>query len=287
LCTRLAALGSDAYGVTCCAEPPRRPGLTWVRADLTDPHDVRTAIRDIAPDVVFHLAGSVTGQRSVDQVVPTMTGNLVSTVHLLAAITAAKVRRVVLAGSMEEPDQDIDGPVPGSPYAASKWASSGYARMFHAVYSVPVVTARLTMVYGPGQWDLTKLLPYVITSLFAGTSPAVSSGRRQIDWVFVDDVVEGLLAAASAPGTDGQSLDIGSGMLISIRDTLEQIGRLVGSDLPIRFGAIPDRPIERPRAARTAATRSLTGWSAATPLAEGLRQTVTWYRETWSSLQPS
>jgi UDP-glucose 4-epimerase len=188
---------------------------------------------------------------------------------------------------MQEPEPGDSAAAPCSPYSASKWACSGYARMFHALYQLRVVIARPMMVYGPGQWDVTKLLPYVTTSLLNGTSPALGSGTRELDWVFIDDVVEGLMTVAISSTIDGETIDLGSGALTSVRALVEQVVALVGADVPVRFGALPDRPFERPRAARTEETRRLTGWSAATPLREGLSRTVAWYRETWCSLKPA
>jgi nucleoside-diphosphate-sugar epimerase len=186
---------------------------------------------------------------------------------------------------MREPVLGDPEPIPCSPYAASKWASSMYGRMFHALYQLPVVIARLMMVYGPGQWDVTKLLPYVIRSLLAGTPPALSSGTQELDWVFVEDVVDGLLSVARAMGIDGQTLDLGSGTLASVRGIVERVAVLIAADVPLRFGALGDRPFERPYTARSEQTRHAIGWSARTPLDEGLKQTVAWYRDTWSSLK--
>jgi nucleoside-diphosphate-sugar epimerase len=143
------------------------------------------------------------------------------------------------------------------------------------------------MVYGPGQWDVAKLLPYVITTLLSGRSPAVSSGTREMDWVFVDDVIDGLLSVAQSAVADADMVDLGSGTLTSIRDIVQQVAQVIGADVPIQFGAVPDRPLERPRAARADRTRAATGWSAATPLDEGLKRTVRWYQEEWSLPKPA
>ena len=88
-------------------------------------------------------------------------------------------------------------------------------------------------------------------------------------------VVGGLLTVARS-SIDGRMGDLGTGTLTSIRALVEHVVQLAGSDVPVRFGAVADRPFERPRAARTDQTRELTGWVAATPLVEGLRRRVAW-----------
>jgi UDP-glucose 4-epimerase len=99
--------------------------------------------------------------------------------------------------------------VPCSPYAAAKWSVSGYARMFRALYQIPVVIAKIFMVYGSGQTDHTKLIPYVILSLLRGEAPRLSSGVRLVDWIFVDDVVDGLIGCAQTHGIDGRTVEFG------------------------------------------------------------------------------
>jgi nucleoside-diphosphate-sugar epimerase len=178
---------------------------------------------------------------------------------------------------MEEPDVTTPDAIPCSPYAAAKWAGSAYARMFHALYQFPVVILRIFMVYGPAQPDLRKLVPYVTLSLLRGETPKLSSGQRQVDWVYIDDVVDGLIAAAQAPGIEGNTLEIGSGTLVSIREVVEQLRRLIAPQAVLPFGTLPERPLEQVRMADTAATYAKLGLQPATPLPIGLQRTVTWY----------
>jgi len=101
-----------------------------------------------------------------------------------------------------------------------------------------------------------------------------------VDWVFVGDVAEGLLAMIDAPGIDGDTIDLGSGVLTPIREIVRQLVGVVGVPIEPHFGALPDRTMEQVRVADTARTYARLGWRAATPLAQGLGQTVDWYRST-------
>jgi nucleoside-diphosphate-sugar epimerase len=100
-----------------------------------------------------------------------------------------------------------------------------------------------------------------------------------VDWVYVDDVVHGLLLAADRPGLDGAELDLGSGQLVSVRDVVERLVQLTGSTAIPAFEALRDRPFEIERAAEIGATFGRLGWTARVPLDKGLRQTVDWYRD--------
>jgi nucleoside-diphosphate-sugar epimerase len=96
--------------------------------------------------------------------------------------------------------------------------------------------------------------------------------------VFIDDVVTGLAHLGAREGLDGQTVDLGTGQLTSVREVVEQLAALVPEAPPPRFGAVPDRPRERVRAANVAATRSALGWAPVTALAEGLAATLAWSR---------
>jgi UDP-glucose 4-epimerase len=254
-------------------------GVRWWQADLGDIEALRRLFKEIGPDTVFHLASHVYGAPNLEHVLPTFRGNLVSTVNLLVAAAETGCRRIVLTGSLAEPVHEQGETFPSSPYAASKWASSAYGRMFHALYRVPVVMTRVFMVYGPAQHDVSKLIPYVTLSLLQGHAPKIASGSRMVDWIFVDDVVEGFLAIAGAAGIEGATIDIGSGKLVSIREIVENLEQILSVNKRASFGALQDRPLEPVRIANVTETYSTIGWSPITSLATGLRTTVDWYRQ--------
>jgi nucleoside-diphosphate-sugar epimerase len=281
LVARLVSSGATVYGMTARTGFDDKSGAQWVYGEVADATRMSEIVAQVKPTLVFHLAGHVTGSQQLGCVAPTFMTNLSSTVHLMTAAAELGGCRIVLAGSMREPDHDTD--VPCSPYAASKWASSAYARMFHALYNLPVVVARLFMVYGPGQWDLTKVLPYVTVSLLRGESPRVGSGAYSFDWVYIDDVVDALLCCARYSEPDARSIDVGTGTLTSVRTLIERVVDVTRSDVAVQFGAIADRVLEPSRVARVEETKALIGWSAQTALDDGLARTVAWYRSNLSN----
>jgi nucleoside-diphosphate-sugar epimerase len=253
--------------------------VEWRECDLTDFDEVRRLLAQQRPEIVLHLASHVAGSRALDLVRPTFTANVVSTVALLAAAVESGVERVVLAGSLEEPEGPMEAVVPASPYAAAKWAASGYARMFHALYELDVAVARIFMVYGPGQRDEKKLIPYVIRSLLNGQAPEVSSGVRPVDWIYVDDVVAGLVRIAESERVGGKRVDLGSGVMVTVREVVLELARLIPGAPEPRFGAIEDRAMEQVRVANVAETRRILGWQPGTELTAGLQATIDWYAD--------
>ena len=276
LARRLHQMGVTVTGVATRLREGLDPAVTWSFGDLADADYVRQLLEESLPEVVFHLASYVTGARDPEIVLPAFHSTLPSTVNLLTRCHAQGCQRIILTGSLEEPEGE--DPIPSSPYAAAKWAGSGYARMFHALYGTPGVTARLFMVYGPDQKDINKLIPYVIRSFLAGETPRLSSGVREVDWIYVDDVVDGYLALATASETvEGRSFDIGSGRLVSIRGVVEEIHDLMQPGIGLNWGSIQDRPLERICVADITPAKRHLGWQPRTPLRSGLQQTIEWY----------
>lgn len=284
LCRTLLDGGAEVHGISRKTQADCQGGMHWWQGDLADASIVRDRIAAIKPDIIFHLASHVAGSRDLRLIRPTFESNLVSTVNLLTVGSEIGCHRIILTGSLEEAESNGSEMVPCSPYAAAKAASSSYARMFHALYQTPVVIARLFMVYGPGQQDVSKLIPYVTQSLLNKQPPRLSSGQRQIDWIYVQDVVDGLIAAAQAPNIEGHTIDLGSGTLVSIRTIVQQLADRIDSRVELLWGALPERRMEQTRVANIKKTYDSTGWKPQTSLATGLECTVDWYRQQGGSL---
>lgn len=274
----------EVYAVSRSKKSPD-DRVNWLTCDLSEPGSAKELIERVQPGVVLHLAGAVRGDRSLEAVHPTFTTNLLATVELLEATTRAGVQRIVISGSLlEEPTKGGVTAVPPSPYGASRWASTSYARMFHSLFETPVTILRPSYAYGPGQ-DSTKLLPHVISSVLRGRRPELASGERGIDFVFAEDVGRAYLAAATAPGVDGETIDIGSGVTTRVRDFVAAAVDMLGQDCPRPiFGALPERPFEQEIQVDTERAARLLGWTASTSLDEGLRKTVAWCRQAQAGL---
>lgn len=263
--------GREVYAVSRSEPKVSDPGLQWTKVDLTDPEDVRKTFAVIRPDLVFHLASYAQGERNLELVYPTFTGELATAINVLTSATESGVSRLVMAGSLEESDPSE---VPSSPYAAAKMATRLYAKMFYELYKLPVVFTRIFMVYGPGQ-SSKKLIMHSISRLLNGNSLKIGSPDRKVDWIYIKDVVEGLLAVAAARGLEGESVDLGSGELTDIRTVVTQIKEIVNNpEAAVEFGAIPPRTDEVVRVADAEATFAATGWRPKVSLNAGLYRTV-------------
>jgi nucleoside-diphosphate-sugar epimerase len=277
LCDRLLTIGSEVHA-TSRNKHPTVKGPIWWQEDVANSDAARHLLLKVQPEIIFHLSGLVTATPDASLVVPTFHSLLVSTINVLTVAAEIKCRRIVLVGSMTEPLWNHSNVVPGSPYAAAKWATNVYGRMFHALYGVPTVIVRPFMTYGPAQ-NAHKIIPHVILTLLRGEAPKLSSGRWRADWVYIDDVVEGFLAAAQSPYVEGCTIDLGSGALIAVHSIVRRLVRIIGSHAEPIFGALPDRPHERSRVADTRHAYQKLHWSAKVPIKIGLERTVEWFRQ--------
>jgi len=244
--------------------------------DITDPGSVADALADAKPTVVFHLA-------AIGMTNPCLTMgaacrvNVDGVINILNAVHAVEgVQRVVLVGSSYEygarrSDDELD---PFNPYGASKVAAWAFARGAYNAWGLPVVWVRPFQVFGPGQ-HIRALVPASILAAIGKDDFQMTRGEQQRDFVFVSDVVEGLLAAGRVTDIEGRALDLGSGQLRSIRQVVERIWALAGAEGRVLAGALPYRPGEVPAIpANVQRTRMLTGWEASTSLDEGLMLTI-------------
>ena len=276
---QLAKKGGAVHGVSRSQQKSENNDIHWWLGDLGDIEFVRFLFRSINPDYVFHLASYVKGARDLSNVIPTFRSNLISQVNLMTVASEEGCERFITLGSMEEPYNVGSGVVPSSPYSAAKWAASAYARMFHAIYEFPVIILRVFMVYGPAQKDTSKLIPYVILSLLKGESPTISNGLRKVDWIYVSDVVNGILAAAETPDIEGKTFDIGTGNLVSIRSVVQfLVDKIDPNNRPL-FGALPERQLEREIVADLNRTYETIDWKPKISLDYGLNNTVEWFKE--------
>ena len=278
LCQRLGELGAEVHGTSRSGGRARpavgqAAGIRWSSPDLEDFEATRALLETVRPGIVYHFAGAVSAGPDRDLVLPTVRSLLLSSVHVLAAAAELGETRVVLPGSLTEPSRGCGDAAPASPYAAAKWATTAYMRMFHQLYDTPALVVRPFMTYGPGQ-SPKKLVPHVIRSLLDGQAPALSGGHQKMDWIYIDDVVEGLLLAGTVAGVEGRNLDLGSGRLHSVREVVAYIVELLGSSVRPEFGAVADRPHETFAAADTEEAHAALGWRAQTPLEQGLARTI-------------
>jgi nucleoside-diphosphate-sugar epimerase len=251
----------------------------WRRVDVRREDEIEAIFSEHRPELVFHLAGVTGALREADEVVPSFRANALASVLLLAAAHKYSCKRFVYCGSMEEPLEGGGPPRPSSPYGAAKLVGTLYTRMYHEMFQLPTVVVRPFFVYGPGRQAPEKLVPYLMRTYLDGGTPRLSSPSRRMDWVFIDDVIEGLVKCAHAERAVGEAVDLGSGKLTSIGAVADLIRSSLGLRAEPVFQPSPARAEEGSPIADVERCCEILGWSPATVLSTGIGQTINWYRE--------
>jgi nucleoside-diphosphate-sugar epimerase len=282
---RLHAAGAEIVAIIVAGRPVERLKALPFPVEILVAEDVAhlgDAVRQAAARYVIHLNGHITTERSLSSMQKTIEWNLLSTLGLLTACTETPTERVVLMGSCEEYGQEVApfdtrlAPDPYSPYGASKAAATAYANMFTNSFKLPTVVLRPSVVYGPGQ-SPRMLISMVMHALAEGRVIDVTEGRQTRDFLYVGDLVEAILLALTAPQITGRVWNLGSGEVVTVRDTLQRIERITGVSGLIDYGgrAYIDREIFRYEI-NIGPTCEAFHWRPAVMLDEGLRRTWDW-----------
>ncbi|MBC8331045.1 MAG: NAD-dependent epimerase/dehydratase family protein [Anaerolineae bacterium] len=254
----------------------------FTRGDVSDRPKLWTLLQNV--DCVYHLAARVSVPESILYPREYNTVNVGGTVSLMEAMRDVGVRRVVFISSgaiygkqVRQPLKETVRPFPDSPYAVSKLSSETYVRTIGELWGIETVSLRVFNAYGPGQ-NLPPSHPPVIPNFIKqsvrnGSIIIHSSGEQTRDYVYVDDVVRAMVAAATAPSIDGEVINVGSGTETNVRDLARLIVEITGSSAEIIYNPRASSGIDRMCADLSLAGEKL-GYSPRSMLEEGLQLTI-------------
>lgn len=256
--------------------------VLFTRGDVADIPKLWTLLQDVS--CVYHLAARVSVPESIQYPRDYNHVNVGGTVSVMEAIRDAGVERVVLASSgavygaqADQPLHEAMTPNPDSPYAVSKLSAETYVRTIGRLWGIETVALRIFNVYGPGQQlpaSHAPVIPRFIKAAQTGASLVVfGDGSQTRDFIYIDDVVRALVAAADAPDVDQKVINVGSGTQTSITDLVEAIGQMVGRDLEPIFNSRQGGGITCMQADISRAGQIL-GFSPQVTLADGLHETT-------------
>ncbi|MDQ2809397.1 MAG: dTDP-glucose 4,6-dehydratase [Chloroflexota bacterium] len=260
------------------------PHYRFVHGDIGDAALVEDTIRKAGIDTIVNFAAETHVDRSIQEPGSFIMTDVYGTYVLLEATRKLGLERL-LHVSTDEVYGDIpsgsstegDNYAPRSPYSASKAGGELMCHAYFATFQTPVVITRGSNNYGPWQYP-EKLIPLFITNLLDGKSvPVYGDGQQVRDWIYVLDHCTGIDTALHH-GTLGEAYNVGGG---NEKPNLEITQLLLdlterGPDL---ITYVADRPgHDRRYSLDTSKLRGL-GWAPAYPFAQGLHDTVAWYRD--------
>jgi len=281
---------------------PEDPRVELRESSIAD--DAILAGIDDEFDYVFHLATYHGNQSSIADPLADHEHNLLTTLKLFEHVKSfQRLEMLVYAASgctlaphtYGEAEAVVeDGPVPldlDSPYQISKVVGEFYAVYYHRMHGLPTVRARFQNVYGPGEilgagrWRGTpatvwrNVTPTFVYRALKGLPLELDNeGRATRDFIYVGDIVEGLLACAER-GEPGDVYNLASGVETTVRELAESIIEVSGSSSELELGPPRDWDRSGHRFGSTEKARRELGFEAGVPLDEGLRHTVEWTRQ--------
>lgn len=254
-------------------------------ADLANTVVLNSVIEQIRPDWIFHLAvyGAYPFQTDVRQMVQT---NIIGTINLIEACLRTDFEAFVNTGTSSEYGfKDYAPPEteflePNSNYAVTKASATLFCRYIAQIQKVRLLTLRLYSTYGPYE-ESTRLMPALIRHGLKGELPPLVNPDVAHDYVYVEDVVEAYLLAATKPGLEqGPVYNVGTGIQTSLRKVVEVARRVMGITVEPKWDSMPNRHWDTiVWVADNRKIRETLGWQPRYSLEEGFRLTMEWFRQ--------
>jgi CDP-glucose 4,6-dehydratase len=264
---------------------------TVVRGELEDQPLLERVLGEYEINTIIHLAAQTLVPVANRNPVSTFQSNIAGTWNLLeAARRSPTVGQIVIAssdkayGSAEKLPYTEQTPLRAEhPYDVSKSCADLIAHAYARTYQLPVVITRCGNIYGGGDLNWNRIVPGTIRSLIRHQRPIIrSNGQLTRDYFYVNDAVEAYLMLAERLAADrgliGQAFNFSNDQPLSVLQIVEQITRVMGSDLEPEVlnqasGEIADQYLDATRA------RTRLGWAPRYGLERGLRETIEWYRQ--------
>lgn len=211
--------------------------ITFTKGDVDNVSLLWSLLQNV--DCVYHLAARVSVPQSILYPREYARVNVGGTVSLMEAMRDTGVRRVIFTSSgaiygdqARQPVRESDLPHPDSPYAVSKWSAEQYVRTIGDLWGLETVALRIFNAYGPGQSLPVSHAPvvprFLQQALTGGSLIVFGDGLKTRDYVYVDDVVDALVTAATTTGLDNAVINIGSGRETSVSELIDRVERVAG-----------------------------------------------------------
>ena len=260
-------------------------GARIVTGDIRDRELVRKLFADGRFDAVVHLAAMAGVRPSLLDPLHYEDVNMRGTMTLLEEARARRGLRFVFASSSsvygardKVPFSEADDiPHPVSPYAATKRAGELMCYTYHHLFGVPISCLRFFTVYGPRQRPEMAIAKFTRSILDGEPIPFFGDGSTRRDYTYVDDIVDGVVAALDR--CSGYEIyNLGESATTSLSELVDALSKAIGK--PAILDRQPNQPGDVPlTCADVSKARARLGYEPRTPVAIGLARYVAWYRQ--------
>lgn len=251
--------------------------------DLSSLNSDQLKEKAVKTQIIYHLGAIGLGQKLKN------TGdffqvNALGTLAMLKLAQKIGVERFIYCGSCSEYGRgenllEDKFPEPISEYGASKLSAWVFANMFFREHGLPVICLRPFTAYGPYEAP-QRLVPYTILDILDGKDIELTAGAQTRDFVFIDDLIEVFLKAATVEGVLGDTFNVSTGESVSVKEVVSAIIELTGSCQKPLFGARAYREAELwVSSGDNSRAKEKLRWAPKTPLREGLTKTIQWFKD--------
>lgn len=272
--------------------------VTFVNGSIEDFPLLERIINKYEIDAVFHLAAQALVGAANRSPLSTFEANIRGTYLLLEACRQSEiVKRIVVASSYTAyGDHSVlpyheDFPLQGRfPYPVSKSCADLISQSFAHSYGLPVTVTRAANTYGPGDINLSRIIPGTITSILKKQNPIIRSDGTPIrEFIHVDDVAEAtLLLAENIEKSQGEAFNIGADEPVKMLDLVNLMLEITGAAGTLSPQIMLKNKIDREIDEQYISVEKINrvfGWSAKISLRKGLSRTIDWYRENLAQLK--
>lgn len=261
--------------------------IKFVEGDIIDLKMLQKEFKGI--DIVIHQAALCSVVGSIDDPLSSNNTNITGTLNVLLAARDNKVKRVVFAsssavyGNNPAPVKKEEmGSQPLSPYALSKITDEFYAWIFLELYGLETVGLRYFNVFGPRQdpnGPYAAAVPKFLQAILRGERPVIfGNGNQSRDFVYVQNVVEANLLAATTPKVGGKVFNIAGGKSYDLNQLIKMINNILKTEIkPIYQKARPGDILHS--AANISLAKRFLKYQPIIQFKEGLRETIQWHQE--------
>lgn len=262
-----------------------------VRGDIADLTLLERILAEYEIDTVFHVAAQTIVGIANRNPISTFQANIAGTWSLLEACRrSSKVRSIVVAssdkayGDQEKLPYDEKTPLQGRhPYDVSKSCADLITQTYFATYKLPIGITRCGNFYGGGDLNWNRIVPGTIRSVLRGRAPIIrSDGQYVRDYFYIEDGSAAYILLAEKlegnSGLHGEAFNFSNETPVSVLEIAERIIELMDSDLEPVVLSEAQHEI-RKQYLCSAKARSVLGWGPLVSLDEGLRRTISWYRD--------
>ncbi len=266
------------------------PNIHEIKCSVDDYRKLVKSLKDLKIDAMCHLAAQPLVDLGTSSPIGTFKTNIMGTWNILEIGRLKSVKKIIIASTTHVygrnknlPYLEEYFPQPSRPYETSKACSDLLAQSYAETYGLDITIPRFANIYGPGDKNISRLIPTVMDSVIHGKNPKIWDIGAVRDFLYIDDAIDGYIRILKEkPKKNLQIINFGTGTPVKISKVAELIIKISGKkNIKVISNKIPRlRGVEVLRQyVSIDKAKKIFGWEPKTSIHEGLVETYKWYEK--------